>query len=419
MIMTIFCPLSVSSEAGDVKWTQQCPNSAGTHRPLALQLGKESSETLRSLTVFEDDIEKSKTEGHSIDVNNHSINMKINIISHMMDLKAAHLYLGLGGSFSDVCEFSKSECHDPDIVKQGFNITRNITDTQALFDSLSGESGTVKKSKDDYHTRKGLTTKPIAQHDVTSIQVLHALLRSFDHFMKIIVHLRAGVLNWSEAVEDEALKRAKKQIQEEIQKEMGEKWDYPDKTGKGGTTTTGNTARRILHCGQREVVVRMVPECYQPAVRRVGQYLSVILRLFSSDLLINITAYKNICTNLYLLFLQCFPSSDHSTSWINITPSVHKLLGHSWEMIENNGDHGLRCLDEAGFEANNKVLRSVRMKLARKTSQEDNLTDVINRMWLLSDPKVKDVKKLTDPYCKHCNVYDHSTVVLNILHLVL
>ena len=84
-----------------------------------------------------------------------------------------------------------------------------------------------------------------------------------------------------------------------------------------------------------------------------------------------------------------------------------------------NDGHGLKCFDESGLEANNKILRSIRTKLARKTCQEDNLTDVINRLWLQSDPKINNIRLETQPYCKHCNEYGHSTRYCEIAHTVL
>ena len=131
--MSMFCPLSINGENGEVKWTQKSPNSALTHRPLALQLGKESTETLQSHQVFEDDINKMQNDGIETVVGEKSVNVKVNVASHMMDLKAANLYLGLGGSYCDLCEYSRADCHDPDVVRAGFQITRTVADMQALF----------------------------------------------------------------------------------------------------------------------------------------------------------------------------------------------------------------------------------------------------------------------------------------------
>merc|ERR1712096_14367 len=103
----------------------------------------------------------------------------------MMDIKAANLYLGLGGAYCDLCDHSRADCHDPDVVRDGFEITRNVTDLHSLFEEVTDDDGVIIKHREDYDTRKGLTTKPIPNHEVISVQVLHALLRTFDHFMKI------------------------------------------------------------------------------------------------------------------------------------------------------------------------------------------------------------------------------------------
>jgi hypothetical protein len=73
----------------------------------------------------------------------------------------------------------------------------------------------------------------------------------------------------------------------------------------------------------------------------------------SSNQRINVQLYKILCSSLYADLIVTFP-------WVQIRPYVHKLLAHSWELIENNEGRGLRNLDESSLEGNNKVLRSVR-----------------------------------------------------------
>ena len=164
-----------------------------------------------------------------------------------------------------ICDLSKEDCMDTEQIEKGFQITRDIEGLHAIFSDLVQEDGSVLKMRNDYDTRAGLTTKPIATNNVLSVQVLHALLQTFDHFMKIAVHLRAAVFDWSESPTShhkQFLVNAKKDIQKKIQDEIGVQWDFPDPTGKGGTSTTGNTARNILH-HSRQLVVEMVPAAYR------------------------------------------------------------------------------------------------------------------------------------------------------------
>ena len=430
IIMSMFCPLSINDEDGEVKWSQAFPNSALTHRPLALQLGKESRETLQSLEVFDDDINRLQSEGFQTVVEKETVSVKVNVSSHIMDMKAANLYLGLGGAYCDLCDHSRAECHDPDVVKAGFEITRSVADLHTVFEAVSDENGDVVKHRDDYSARKGLTNKPIPNHEVISVQVLHALLRTFDHYMKIAVHLKAEVFEWTESEASryhKFLVATKKEIQSKLEEVLGERWDFPDGTGKGGTSTTGNTARNILHHGGREIVIQMLPSRFQPVMTQIGQYLSVVLRLFSSSQSINVAEYKKVCTSLYLLYLESFPKPVQPKTkspkpidlmWVSVPPTLHKLLAHSWELIEMNECRGLKCFDESGLEANNKILRSIRLKLARKNSQTNNLTDTINRLWIGSDPIINNIRLQNRPYCKHCEEYGHSTRYCKVAHPV-
>lgn len=126
--------------------------------------------------------------------------------------------------------------------------------------------------------------------------------------------------------------------------------------------------------------------------------MAVILTIINSDRKVKVDAFKEFCRATYL----------HVTSihWIELTPSSHNVLGHSAELIEENGNRGLHNFTESGLEANNKFLRQYRINKARKTNQYDNLSDCINRLWDKSDPIVmKNMERLS---CKHCKKAGHT-----------
>ena len=66
--------------------------------------------------------------------------------------------------------------------------------------------------------------------------------------------------------------------------------------------------------------------------------------------------------------VQCFP-------WIAISPSVHRIIAHSWEVILLNNSFGLGDQSEEGLEALNKNIRHMSSKGARKDSTVSNFTD--------------------------------------------
>ena len=65
-----------------------------------------------------------------------------------------------------------------------------------------------------------------------------------------------------------------------------------------------------------------------------GQHLSVVLRVISLKCLINVPIFKEFCLDLYFYIVNNFPC-------VSITGSVHKILGHSWELIELNDGKSL------------------------------------------------------------------------------
>ena len=418
IILTMFCPLSLEDENGSAVWIQEAPNSPHAQRPLCLQMGKESADSLQSLQLFNRDIAHLNEVGFKL----FDKVVKVDIQSYMMDRKAADLYLGVGGAYCDLCSVSKQQCLDVDVIKAGFTIDRDVETLHKVFEDLQQEDGSVLKKKGDYDVRQGVTNRPIASPSQTvhSVQILHGLLRSFDMFMKTAIHVKAGVFDWSEAPSSrnkQFLDAAKLEVQGNIFSATGIKWDYPDKAGKGGTTTTGNVARQLLH-HQREVIISQLPDGNKEVFRHFGQQLSVIIRVMSSKEKVNIAKYKQSCTNLYVFLIESFPriTNKHKPGpWISITPSLHKLLAHSWELIEVNDGFGLGALDEAGLEGCNKLLRGIRTKLSRKTSQGSNLVDTLRRMWIASDPIVNAERLKTKPICHICSTTGHSARCCKLL----
>lgn len=89
-----------------------------------------------------------------------------------------------------------------------------------------------------------------------------------------------------------------------------------------------------------------------------------------------------------------------------LTQSVHNLLFHSAELIEDNGEKGLMIYCEQGLEDNNKFLRQFRSNFARKTNQHANLIDCFNRLWIKSDPVIS--KSTRESVWKNCLSAKHA-----------
>jgi len=178
---------------------------------------------------------------------------------------------------------------------------------------------------------------------------------------------------------------------------------YPD--SRGGTSTTGNVARRLLHdLVVREELLSRVPEHRRAPLSQVLQRFSVVMRVISSKQKVtDLATFKSFCLDLYTFILMNYPPPR-----CYMSPTVHKILGHGWELIEKNDGHGLGGLSEGGLEACNKLLRRFRTTLSRKVDQLTNLTDCIHRLWTRSDPVLNTIRQDLLPKCKVCQTKGHA-----------
>ena len=103
----------------------------------------------------------------------------------------------------------------------------------------------------------------------------------------------------------------------------------------------------------RHILVSLDPECYQADLNDLLNRLWVTLSVYTSDSKddIIVDIYKQLCIETYNLILNNFNNSE--IHWINISPTLHMLLAHSWELIEKNSNRGLGEYSEGGLEHNN------------------------------------------------------------------
>ena len=65
---------------------------------------------------------------------------------------------------------------------------------------------------------------------------------------------------------------------------------------------------------------------------------------------VNVRRYKEMSIDTYKLLATAFP-------WCQVPDSIHRILGHGWERIQENGSHesgfyGLGMESEEGIEVN-------------------------------------------------------------------
>ena len=91
-----------------------------------------------------------------------------------------------------------------------------------------------------------------------------------------------------------------------------------------------------------------------------------ILRVFNSSKQVDTAKLNTLCKYTYEFIVTELP-------WVNITPSLHKLLAHCVELIGSCDDgYEMKEYSEEALEACNKLVRRYRDNLSRKCSFASN-----------------------------------------------
>ena len=416
MIMFMFCVLRITDSGTErVIFEEKSTASPFSMRPVFIVLGKETLENLEDVKITVR--ERQNVPKFHVTTEN-GLNYKITVEADlsMIDAKMRSLLTGLGGAYCLLCTVDKdTACGRPsgsipiDIESSCFVINRSYEETRYDYDRLSDDNGLVKRRRKDYADRKGLTQEPLVNEDLSTISPLHSLMRSYDFCQNLLYHLRSETFLWTDSALQlgnsyQSLIDAKNEVKTYSKRETGITMDAADPTGKGGNTNKGDICQRLM-TNYRHVLVELVPERFQTDFEELLCRIWIVVKVYTSMDKVRINLFKEFCLETYNLILSKFNNVD--LKWISITPTVHSLLAHGWELISFNDDKGLGEFTESGLE-NNKFLRFNRQNLSRKVNPSTNLEDCLTRMWLHSDPGIRDAAPKS--VCSRCSSGSHYSV---------
>ena len=100
----------------------------------------------------------------------------------------------------------------------------------------------------------------------------------------------------------------------------------------------GDLCKHLL-VDHRELMVSFVPQRFQEDLWVLMCKIWVIIKIYTSKEKVNVSEFKQFCLDVYYHILNSFNNKE--SHWINVSPTVHALSAHSWELIRNNGGVGL------------------------------------------------------------------------------
>ena len=113
--------------------------------------------------------------------------------------------------------------------------------------------------------------------------------------------------------------------------------------------------------------------------------LKVILQALSSKFDINAEDLEDYVEQTKWLLTDLYP-------WYNQTPTIHKLLDHSLQVIQRF-PLPIGMFTEEALEARNEVVRRYRQRHTRKTSRRAKNIDIMSMLLVSSDPLIEPFRK--------------------------
>ena len=148
------------------------------------------------------------------------------------------------------------------------------------------------------------------------------------------------------------------------------------------------------------MLAKVVKKSELDNIQTIHVNLEVILRILSSkNHKIDIDQFRNLCRDTYLNILKHF-------SWVDLTPTAHKVLAHAPELLENNQCMGVGHLSEEGLEACHKIMRRFRANWKLQKNYDTTLKDLIRKLCLVSDPLFYSYRKVLK--CSKCGGTGHQ-----------
>ena len=289
-----------------------------------------------------------------------------------------------------------------DMIKAGFEMNRSMERVEEIFNKLFNEEiGSITKSAKDYKKREGVTNKPLTKQAVNlAPRPLHCMLRVYTFFQKLMYKVYAQ----NEAAKNPEInfteKEARPILIKAVKHATGILMDTP--TSKGGTSDTGNAAKEFFSHKLIPVFKAHFPAEQVEDMIKLHKNLSIILRVISSKRQVDFQRLKSTCTETYIHLRSKFAT-------VSISETAHMVLGHSFQLIELYDGYGLGKMSEQGLEGLNKLVRRYSERFARQVSLDANILDVVNRLQVLSNPKLLQFKR--KPFCNRCHVAgEHWTV---------
>jgi len=339
MFVVALVPLRLMEDASNQEiWTNKSPSSTLYCRPIKLMFAKENRSLIHEV---ERDISHQIQRLTNLTLSSNGYHLEISFKMYLTMIDGA-----VASVLSDVS--SCSQCH-------------LCGSTPKLMNSYNA----LEKPFNEDRSKYGLS-------------ILHAQIKFFECLIHIAYRIPLKTWRVQDKKNNAIYNENKERIQREFRKSLGLIIDRV-KTGYG-TSNDGNTARKFFRHPEIAADITKID------IALIKNF-STILRVISSFHKVNTIAFKELLKETFDIYLANY-------SWYYMPQTVHKILVHGCDIIQNT-NIPIGFLSEEALEARHKELRGFRLNHSRKTSRTNSNKDVFQRMLLSSEPSITLNRKLT------------------------
>ena len=208
-----------------------------------------------------------------------------------------------------------------------------------------------------------------------SLCPMHSRIRFLDLVLNVSYRDEDGLRVKYQTVDQDAIKRRKRCIQDKFLNEMSLRVDFPSAQGSGNTND-GNTSRRIFADYDKASQITGFD-------KTIMQRFGVILDTINSGYEVDIEKFRSYCIKTAELYTEKY-------FWWTMNAGVHIVLIHGADIIASL-KHPVGELSEEAQECRNKDLKRIRTFNTRKRSLKSCNYDTLTGMLTASDPLIATI----------------------------
>lgn len=343
LFATTFIPLKIETENKHVIWLNPAPQSYRSCRPIHIQYRKETTELILSEQKWIEDQIKCLQPLVAYTSRGHKITAECDLHLTIIDGKVLNV------------------------------ITRTSSQLRCPY---------CKVTSIEFNNLDVVYSKPTQKELLKfGLSPMHAFIRVLEFLLRLsykndpAVH---GVYRVrKESQESAIIAERKHRIQTEIRRRLGLLVDVVKPNA--GTTNDGNTARKLLSDKNRDVFAEILGIDLW-----LLEDLHTILVALNCGLPLDPHKFGQFCKNIAQRYVQTYP-------WHRMTVTLHKILVHGEEIIENS-TLPMGLLSEQAGETRNKFYKYDREHHCRKSDRIKTITDLFNRALESSDPVISNIR---------------------------